>query len=169
MDDRHSLPGFTLIELLLYIGIAAGIIFVSSLFFITFLEARTKNQVIAEVEQNGGQALYEITQTIRRSSGVLAPPAGNSASSLSLQMSNPQKNPSVFDVAGGALRIKEGATVAVPLNSSHLTVSNVVFRNLTYAGTPGVVEVEFTLSAVNPSGRNEYAYSQTFIGSASLR
>lgn len=169
MKEHSSSRGFTLIELLLYIGIAGIIVFVSSLFFITLLEARAKSQVIAEVEQSGGQALYEITRAIRGAQSITTPTPGNSAASISLVMPAAQKNPTIFDLNAGVLRIKEGAGSPVLLTSSRVTVSNSIFRNLTPPATPGTIHVEFTLSAINPSGRNEYAYSQTFIGSATLR
>lgn len=68
-----------------------------------------------------------------------------------------------------AFQVKEGAANNIPLTSDNVGVSNLTFKNLTRSGTPGVIQVSFTISRVNTSGKNEYDYTKTFTGSASLR
>jgi len=50
-----------------------------------------------------------------------------------------------------------------------VTVSGLTFQNLSRSATPGTVRIQFTLTHVNPAGRNEYSFAKTFIGSATLR
>lgn len=68
----------------------------------------------------------------------------------------------------GAVRVKEGSGSVIPLTNTKVQLSGLLFRNLTRAGTPGVVQFSFTLSRVNSSNRNEYSYQKTFTGSAEV-
>lgn len=60
------------------------------------------------------------------------------------------------------LRIKEGASSAITLSSSDVQVTALSFKNLTRAGTTGLVEVSFTVSRYNPGGRPEYDFRKEF-------
>lgn len=67
-----------------------------------------------------------------------------------------------------ALQIKEGSGIVVPLTNNKVMLSDLTFKNLSRSGTPGVVQVSFTVSRVNNSGKNEYDYQKTFTGTAAL-
>ncbi len=161
--------GFTLIELLLYVGIASIMLLVISTFLSTLLESRVKNQTIAEVEQQGVQVMQMITQTLRNADTINSPTAGVSAASLSVNTYTSINNPTVFDLSGGVIRIKEGTGAVVSLTNTRVTASALNFQNLSRTSTPGTMRISFTLAQVNPSGRNEYNFTKTFIGSATLR
>jgi len=160
---------FTLIELLLYIGILVVIISGTSTFLFITLESQTKNQTIAEVEQQGAQLMQIITQNIRNADGINLPVSGSNAPSLSISTIQAATNPTIFDLSSGTVRIKEGASAVIPLTSSKVIISGLTFYNLSRASTPGTIRVEFTISRVNNSGRNEYDFSKTFRGSATIR
>ncbi|MDH4330931.1 MAG: prepilin-type N-terminal cleavage/methylation domain-containing protein [Candidatus Moranbacteria bacterium] len=164
-----SNKGFTLIELLLYLTISGMIIMSVAGFLFLILESKEKNRAILEVEEQGVQVMQIVTQTIRNSEGINSPSQGVSASSVSLDVFNAADDPTVFDVSGGTFRIKEGASSYVSLTNSRVTVSDLSFHNLSRTGTYGVVKVKFTISHVNPEGRNDLDYSKTFYGNASLR
>ena len=70
--------------------------------------------------------------------------------------------------SSGIAEVKEGAGTAVPLIGSQLQLNSLTFTNLTRSGTNGVVQVSFTLSRLNPQGRNEYDYQRTFTSSAEV-
>lgn len=172
LSTNHNLPatkGFTLIELLLYISLASIILIITSLFLSTLLESRIKNQSIAEVEQQGAQVMHLITQTLRNAEAVNSPLPGANSSTLSIDVINAASDPTIFDLSTDAIRITEGAEAAISLTNNLVTASNLDFTNLSRSGTPGAVHITFTLTHVNPSGRNEFAFSRTFYGSASLR
>jgi type II secretory pathway pseudopilin PulG len=168
-NSARGRSGFTLIELILYVGIIGVLLLVISTFLSLLLQSRIKNQVIGEVEQQGLHAMRLITQTVRNADTINAPATGASGASLSLNTYTAAVNPTVFDLSGGVLRIKEGADAVVPLTNARVTASSLSVQNLTRTSTPGVLRIQFTLTAVNASGRNEYSYQKTFIGSASLR
>lgn len=164
-----SIKGFTLIELLLYLGLASAMMLVLVAFFSTMLSARVKNQAIAEVEEQGAQVLDIITQDVRNADNINSPAVGASAAVMSLDTVPAWSDPTVFDLSSGAIRMKQGNGPATALTNARVTVSGLTFQNLSRSGTPGTIRVTFTLSHVNPNGRNEYEYSKIFYGSASLR
>lgn len=145
------------------------ILLVLTFFLFSLLQSRIKNQTIAEVEQQGLQVMQAITQIVRNADTINSPAVGTSSASLSLNTYTALNNPTVLDLTGGLARIQEGGTTAVPLTNGRVIVSGITFQNLSRASTPGVVRIQFTVTHVNTVGRNEYNFSKTFYGSASLR
>ena len=166
---KISKKGFTLIELLLYISLTGIIILSVSILTINILQSRVKNQTITEVEQQGVQIMQQITQAIRDAEEINSPTIGNSAPSLSLQVTSSIDDPTVFNISNNILKIKKGTSQEEDLHNSRVSLSNLTFSNLTRTDTPGIIRIEFILSYVNNSGRNEYEYSKNFYASASLR
>lgn len=166
---KKAQSGFTLIELLLYVGIVGAMILTVAAILPVFMQSRIKNQTISEVEQQGTSVMQIITQTVRNAQTVTAPTIGNSASSATLDVVTAGADPTIFDLSGGALRITEGAGSPVALTNLHVTVSGLTFQNLSRTSTPGNLRIQFTITGVNPAGRNEYDFSKTFYGNASLR
>jgi len=160
--------GFTLIELLLYMAIIGTLLIAITLFFGLITDARIKNQSVSEVNDQATAAMDYMTQTIRNATSITLPVAGGSGSSLTLTVPTASLSPTVFDISGTTLRVKEGAAAVVALNNNDVQMSALSFKNLTKAGTAGIVQVSFTLTRTNPSGRNEYDYQKTFTTSAEL-
>lgn len=168
---RHSTQrGFTLVELLLYIGVASLLIVTISSFITLMWEARVKNRTIAEVEQQGLQAMELITQTVRNAESVTVPSAGAQSSTLTVDAADAADDPTVFRESSGQLVIDEGSTpTTTAVTNDHVTVSGLAFTNLSVSGTPGVVRIEFTITYNASADTNPYTYEQTFIGSAVTR
>lgn len=161
--------GFTLLELLLYTSLV-GILFMSlTSVSVLIFQSRVKNQTIAEVEQQGVQAMQIITQSIRNTENITSPAVGTSAPSMTLDLIGTVNDPTVIAESGTALQITEGVIPAVSLTSSKVSVSNVSFNNISRTSTPGIIKIQFTISYINSSGRNEYDFSKTFYGTAALR
>jgi len=165
---RHQ-KGFTLIELLLYIAISAIVLLALSVFFATLLNARVKNETMTEIDAQGAATMSLITQAIRNANEISSPVASTSDSSLSLNVDDVALSPTVFFIAGNALMMSDGAGDPVALMNGRVRVTDFQVKNLSRIGTKGNVRITFTLSRLNPAGRNEYNYSRTFEGSASLR
>lgn len=161
--------GFTLVEMLLYLAVLSIVVLAFSSFLFLSYTSRVKAAAIAEIEQQGSQTMSLITQNIRNAASITAPATGVSASSLTLTEYTGANSPTVFDQSGSTLRITEGVTAAVNLTSNRVIVSNLSFQNLSRLSTPGVVQIKFTLTHVNPSNRGEYIYSKNFTSTASLR
>ena len=162
--------GFTLVELLIYIVIVGIVIGSISTFFVLLIQTRAKNQTVSEIEQQGTQIIELMTQTLRNATAINSPAIATSGSTLSLNVSDLSKSPTVFDISGSEIRITEGAGQPVVLtNTTRLTASNLVFENLSRPGTAGIVRVHFTLTHINSGNRNEFEFAQTFWGSGALR
>lgn len=169
MTYKNSKPGFSLLEIILYTALASFILVALTLFLGSILEARIKNQTIAEVEQQGIQIMQQITQDIRNAGIINSPSQGISSSFLSIDGTVPANNPAVFDLADNAVTVREGFGQTIRMTSQRIIASNLTFQNLSRTGTPGIIRISFTLSNVNPNGRNEYEYTKTFSTSVSLR
>lgn len=169
ISRRTRQRGFTLIELLLYVSIVGSLLTAVVMFFATTVDSRVKNQSISEVNQQGTAALEYVASTIRDATSITAPAMGTSAASLTLVVASGSLSPTIFDLSGTTLQVKEGAAAAVPLTNNKVQISGLTFKNLSRASTPGVVQVSFTLSRVNAGNRNEYDYQKTFTTSAALR
>lgn len=167
--DFRPRAGFTLVELVLYISLFSIMAAVIGGFFFAITEARVKSQTIAEVEQQGFQAMQEITQTTRNATGVADPAIGSSGPSLTLTVPDSGKSPTVYDVTSGALQVQEGAGLPVALTSSRVVVSGAVFENVSPDPVTPAIRVTFQVSYQNTAGTNAYEYSQTFFGSAEVR
>lgn len=169
MIRARAAAGFTLIELMLYVGIVATLLLGVTFFSLLLLSARVKNQTVAEVEQQGAQVMRTITQLVRNAASITTPAVGASGATLSLATYDTAKNPTVLSVQSGRVRITEAGAVAVPLTNGRVSVSGFTVQNVSRSGSPGNVRIQFTVTAVNPSGRQEYTFQKTFVGSASLR
>ncbi len=165
-----SLRGLSLIEMLLYVAISSVILLSLSLLLSFLLGQRIKNQSISDVNQQGSQIMQLVTQTIRNSRSIDNPPVGATSSMLSMTMPDPLLSPTVFDVVNGVVRIKEGSNDVIPLTNSHISVSSLIFQNISStSSTDRIVRISFTIDHNNANGRNENSFSKSFIGSATLR
>jgi len=161
--------GFTLIELLLYVSILGSMILSVSGFLFLLMQSRVKNQTIAEVEQQGVQVIQLVTQTIRNAETITSPTAATTATTATIDVVTASLDPTIFDLAGGTIRIAEGTGSPIALTNSQVTASSLSFYNLTRTTTQGTMRIQFTLTHINPSGRNEYDYSKTFYATSTLR
>ena len=165
----NSTVAFTLIEFAIYIAVASGLATAAGAIALNALFAKTKLAAVEEVASNGRFALEIITGRIERARNINNPAAGLSASTLSLQMSNAGADPTEFDLSSGRLRMREGTGAFVELTSDEVTVTNLVFRNLSHFSTPGAVRMQITVETSGAAGQQEYAFGETFFGAAALR
>lgn len=151
--------GFTLIELIIYIGIVTAILLVIFNFAWEVIYGNIKSQAIREVQQNARFSMEIIARTIKEAKAINSPNLGSSANSLSLEMTDSNLNPTVFDVSDNKLRIAQGANNPYELTNDRVIVSNLLFANLSYENTPGTIKIEISINHVNPTGRSEYQAS----------
>lgn len=161
--------GFTLIEFLLYIGLVGIVLTVAGAIGLNILFGKAKLGAIEEVSQNARFAMEKISERTRNAEAITNPGIGATGPSLSLQMADSSKNPTIFDIAGGILRIKEGAGSPVDLTSNELAVISLQFSNISYTGIPGTARIQMTVQYNNPSGRKEYEFQKTFYTTANIR
>lgn len=161
--------GFSLIELIVYVAIL-GVVAVALMDFVGLLgDARIKQQVSLEVEQQGAQVIRLMTQTIRNATSITTPVAGASGSSLTIVVPTGALSPTIFSQVGSALSVKEGVGADVSLTNSRVTVSGLSFQNLSPSASIKVVRIVFTLNYAVTGSRKIYNYSRTFRATATLR
>ena len=164
-----QVKGFTLIEMLLYVGISSVMLLSLSTFFAELLNVSVKNQTINEVNEQGIHVMELVTQLIRNAKTITTPTVGTSSTSLTITVRNASSSPTLFDLATGTLRIKEGSSQYVELTNSKVIVSSLNFTNTSASSTDGgSVDVSFILTYVASSSLNQYMYSKPFNGSASF-
>ena len=165
--------GFSLIEVLIYIAIMAFAVVAIASFSISIANSRNKNYVVGEVQANGRGAFNIITQRILAAEGVNVGLStfDTDPGILSLQMADAAKNPTIINLTAdnGILQITEGASNAVSITSDEVQVTNLVFTNVTPAGRRENIRMEITIEYDNPSGDQEFEYSQSLQTSTSLR
>ena len=160
--------GFTLIESLLYVAIVGGIVTSLVFFGLAISDARSKNYVAQEVQANGRTALQIIASRIRESTNATVA----NPQTLSLEMPNPSKNPTVINLdGGGSIQMQEGTTSGVSLVSDEVKVTNLVFTDATGAG--GIdrknIRIDITVEYNAPGGSVAFAYSTNFRTAVSER
>lgn len=166
---KNTNTGFTLIEFLLYIGLTGVMVLLIGAIGLNILFSSAKHQVMEEVADNGRRALDMIDQSITNAIGVNSPAVGTTTISLSLQMADGAKNPTVFDLDSGRLRITEGVGSPVAITSSKITVTSLQFSNVSASGAPGAVRTQATLQYVNPGNRSEYSMTKTFYTTSTIK
>lgn len=169
MARTNNSTGYTLIELLLYISLTGILLLSLVTFFGMSVDARVKTQTVTEVDQQGAAIMEYMQQTVRNATAITAPTAGTSAASLTVTVPTASLSPTVFNLSGTTLQVKEGTAAAIPLTNSDVRLTALTFTNVSRGGTDGAVRISFTLERINVSGRNEYDSSETFTTTVSLR
>ncbi len=143
--------GFTLIGIIIYIAIFF-------LFFVALVQfsqnivlTAEKARVIHEVEQNARFALERITREIQSADDVNvgASTFESHPGVLSLADDTLANDPTVFDVSDGRLRITEGAGSPILLTSSKVTVTNLVFTDLSITDRTKNIHISLTVEHAN--------------------
>lgn len=168
-SNSFSQKGYTLIELLLYVVTISSLVLAIGSFYLVVRETNNRAMVVSTVEQQGHFVMDHVTRTIRNADTITSPASGSSASSITLGISDAAKNPTIINISSNSVEAKEGAATAVKLSDSKVTVTNLTFKNLSYTGTPGIVQVLLTIEYKSDSDRDNYDYSKTFTSSVSLR
>ena len=169
MENINNKKGFTLVELILYVAIGSIVLLVITSFFQTNLSSRAKIKAISEVDQQGAYLMQTITQTIVNAEAINSPSIGTSATTLSLDVVDVADDPTLFNNISTYIYLTEGVATPIALNSNLVEVSNLSFTNMSKVSTLGNIRIQFDISFVNNTNRNEYDWTKTFYGSASLR
>ncbi len=157
--ERTYKGGFTLVELILVIALFSIIMGAILNFFIATLSGRVKAAAHMEVQEQARFVGDRLAYEIRRSTKIEAVSvfgtnlAATSTGTLSLDMVDSSRTPTVFSVASGILYMKQGTSAAVALTSNDVSVTNLTFTNLSLSnGRSKHILVNFTLSKPDPAG-----------------
>lgn len=154
--------GTTLVEILLYISLVSILLFAVSVFLSVLLQARIKNQVIADVESQGAEAMDTMTQEFRNIIALGSPLHNTTSSVLWVVPSASTTEQIRFFQATDTIYMSENDDPPYALTNSHVSSTNLLFANSNQSGRTYLMKISFTLTYRNPSNRNEYNYSKTF-------
>lgn len=163
--------GFTLIEFIIYFALIGLVIGAVTAFAIDVVKTRTKAAVTAEVEQNVRFALQKIQQSVRQASrlNVGASTLDNDNGVLSMDMVAASNTPTVYDLSGGAVRIKEGTAAATPLTSPSVRVTKLRFAKDNLGGNNTAVTTEITAAWVGVTPDQTFDYVANASATAVIR
>jgi len=167
--NKKTFRAFSLIEVMFYIAMLSVFILVISTFWGTLIEVQERGKAMNAVDSEAQFIMTKITQVIRNANNIASPTAGNSASALTLAHTETAKNPTVINLNSSYIRLSEGVTPFVNLNSNVVNITSLTFSNLSRSSSAGVIKIQLTLSYVNPDGVSNLNYSQTYYATASLR
>ncbi len=163
---------FTILELLLYLALASVITLTASTLLANVIQIREKNRATYEVESQGELLIQRITREVRNATRVTAPaPQTSSTTGIQIATSDAATNPTVIEIAGAGLGIKEaGALSAIALLSTKTGIKDFSVQNMAIdADHPDEIKITFTLFFITEEQRAGYNYEKTFYGSASTR
>lgn len=145
LSKQRSL-GFTLIEFQLYLFLLVTMLALLSGIGISVLESRSKAQTLDDMNYNAQILFEKIKTTVARAESVTGPAVGETNTSLSLEMSDPNKNPTVFEIIDGRVRVTEGLGEPVTLSTESIVVTTLLFTNTTVPASSGGVRIELGVS-----------------------
>jgi len=164
-----STKGFTLIELTIYIAMVVGLLLVATSFAWNIINSRSKAFTVQEVEQNGRLIMEKFSQAARQATDITMPAVGASGTSVSFTMKESAKSPTVFMVSGNNITFKEGSGAAIQLNADAVQIQSGSFSNMSTAnGRTKQARFILTIKHTNPTGMNQWKYSDTFETSVEL-
>lgn len=158
--------GFTLIELILYIALIVTILSAIVPFVWNTIQTGVKSAVQQEVNSNARYISERIKYEVRNATGVNSV----TATSISLSTSVVATNPTVIDLSGGNIRIKQGTGTTVNLNSANTVINSLTFTNFTSADNKTKnIQYVMTVAASFGAARQEYQDSLVIEGDAEVR
>jgi prepilin-type N-terminal cleavage/methylation domain-containing protein len=161
--------GFTLIELLLYVALVSIFITGAVLFAWDIIFGQAKAEILRTVNQEMRFVSQRIMYEIRNAQDINQA----SASTLSLSMSQAERDPTIIDLSGGQIRIGIGSGGSCPTtNPCALTSDQVVVDALNFIDLSSSTDsknVKFTVEMSTHADRREWQHQQTYTGAAELR
>jgi Tfp pilus assembly protein PilE len=158
--------GSTFMELIIYIVLVGVIMTTVSSFMLNLLTSRSKVTASSEVLSNARLIQDRLHDAARHAEGINTGSStfGSDPGTLSLDMVDSLVDPTVFSLTAddGQMQVNEASGGNVAMSSSDVQVTNLVFTNLTSADDTGIIQVQFTLTAVNPSGSSQFSYEEQF-------
>lgn len=122
--------------------------------------------MISEVLSNARLIEQQLSDAVRHAEGINinASIFDSDPGVLSFNMVAQGVDPTVFSLTAdnGVLQISEADGAQVSITTDQVSVTDLRFHNLTGAGDTGVVQVEYSLQANNPSGLKYYDYVASF-------
>lgn len=171
MNKSCTGSGFSLIELIIYVGITAVVVVVAFNVILSVMEMRERTVVVGDVQQELRFAMDHMVNTMLRSIDVNvgASTFDNDNGVLSLSVSDPSYDPTVYFLSAGSIYIQEGAGEGLPLTGPTIEVDQLLLENRTspYANPT----IKITMHGLDTSSGTGLIYEgeTTLVTSITLR
>ena len=149
---RRGEAGFSLIEMVVYIAIAAGILAVSVNSISSLMKSFNGARVTSKINNSAEAAMERITREIRTAYSINpASVFGSSPGRLKLDTYNISGATTTIDfyLDNGILKVIEGTGTGNPLTLNGVSVSNLIFYQITNATTSKAIKVEAIINGKN--------------------
>lgn len=152
--------GFSLLEILIYTAIIGivGSFFSGILLSVTRIQNR--QNASTEVNQQLNFVISNIQRVIRESSYVDIA-TGTAATTLTLKMRDPAKDPTVIKITDGKVTLQQGGSSPIDLTTSAVTADKLAFLKITNYPGHDSVQVDVTLSHNTPNPQMQFTKSLT--------
>lgn len=162
--------GFTLVEVMLYVTIVSVLLIVVVQYWSSLIGSAVRIRLEQDAQDSSRFAVETLGSYVRRATGISAPGPGATSTVLQLQMPDAGENPTIFDVDNGILRVAPGDSGPYEIIPEKVEVTSIEFSNLTAStSTPGVLQVRFVMTALQPTAGQFVNISKTVQTSFSIR
>ncbi|MCL5733604.1 MAG: type II secretion system GspH family protein [Patescibacteria group bacterium] len=159
-NKKQNRGGFTLIEVVIYLALFAFAIGFSVITFYQMIASQNQNRAATQTYSEANFLMQKIEWALVGASAINQPALGATSTTLSVNKYNFAQDPLVFSLSSGSLYLARGFNQPVVLNSSNVTVSNLVFDHLE-ATTSAPEGVSISLSVVASTSENMVKPSTT--------
>lgn len=153
-------------ETIIYVLIVGLLLGTFGMFITNLLQARAKTIAASDVITAARVIQDQLGVAARHAEGINVGASifGSDPGVLSLDMVEASVDSTIFSLTGdnGQLQVREAGGAAQLLTSDDVAITDFVFTNLTGAEDIGIIQVQFTVEAVNPSGSPYFDYVETF-------
>ncbi|PJE58104.1 MAG: hypothetical protein COU81_02465 [Candidatus Portnoybacteria bacterium CG10_big_fil_rev_8_21_14_0_10_36_7] len=143
--------GFTMMELVFYITAIAGIVVLSVVLLLNMTRTKEKINGISLLNQNARLISQRVESFIKEADAINLPLDGEVGQSLSLALSDAEKNPTIFSIIGDSFCVKVGDDIWRAISSSSVKIENIEFTN-----NKGSVQLKISLAHTKQLGNTKY-------------
>lgn len=162
--------GFTLVETLVAIAIMSILVLSVVNMIVAMSGQEKRSRAVAEVDSAASGIMEEITQGIRNANGIISPATStNSTSSLSVRGMVVGENPTTFTLSANTLTLTKGTSTPYRIANRNVTVTSVLFQNITATSTKGSVRITVNVSYNNTANDPTLNYSSRLITTVTIR
>lgn len=142
----------TLVETLIYITLLTMMLIFLMAVLYQIIEGGQQAKEVAALETEASFIMQKTGWALGNVQSIEQPPASSTASTLSVSKYAFSQNPLVIDMQSGTIRLSRAGGEAVPLSSSRVRATELVFTHLPAIGNaPAGVKVHFSLEIASSS------------------
>ena len=140
-------------------------------FVFDITSSSTKSNALSEVEYATRFAAERIQREIIGAAAfnVAQSTFGSTPGRLSLQTVSADTNPTIIQLVGRSIVIKQGAHATQTITTPLVEVMSTTFYNLSRVGSPEVIQFTVSGRRLNPQSMEEFQASTTLTSTATLR